>query len=88
MAVLQHELQHVLDYRQGRMTALRYLADPREWTYDWRLKPGADWRSYGAEQRASIAEHLWRIDHDVAPPDDLPALRRLVPWAAASERDA
>ena len=80
MAVLQHELQHVLDYRLGRLTALRYIVDPREWTYRWRL--GGDWSGYGAEQRAAIAESLWLMERGLSPGDDLEAVRQLVPWAA------
>ena len=84
MAVLQHELQHVLDYRLGWLTAARYLIHSRHWTYAWTLRPGAAWDDYGAEQRASIAEHLWRMERGLAPDDDLPALRRLIPWATAA----
>src|SRR5215472_18819099 len=31
MAVLQHELQHVLDFAEGRLTPLGYLMLPRNW---------------------------------------------------------
>ena len=81
MAILQHELQHVLDFATGWLTAYRYLTHPRHWTYRWRLKEGASWDAFGAEQRASIAEHLWRIERGLAPRDDLAAIRQLVPWA-------
>lgn len=79
MAVLQHELQHVLDYADGHLTALRYLTHPRDWIYGWRL--GSRWEAYGAEQRASIVEHLWRMEHGLADAADLPAVRSLIPWA-------
>lgn len=81
MAILQHELQHVLDFATGWLTALGYLTHPRHWTYRWRLSDGAAWEALGAEQRASIAERLWLIERRLAPRDDLAALRRLIPWA-------
>src|SRR5436190_11283968 len=31
MAVLQHELQHVLEYRTGALKPLRYALNPRNW---------------------------------------------------------
>src|SRR4051794_32124027 len=33
MAVLQHELQHVLEYRTGVLHPLRYGLNPRNWRY-------------------------------------------------------
>ena len=81
MAILQHELQHVLDYRIGWLTAARYLSHPRHWTYDLRLRDGMRWDDLGAEQRASVAEAIWLMEHGRAPDDDLSALRGLVPWA-------
>jgi len=81
MAILQHELQHVLDYRTGWLTAAGYLSNPRHWTYAWRLEDVARWDDLGAEQRASIAQRLWMIEHGLADARDLPALRRLIPWA-------
>jgi hypothetical protein len=81
MAVLQHELQHVLDYATGWLTAFRYLTHPHHWTYRWRIADGASWDGFGAEQRASIAEQLWLIERGLAPDHHLEALRRLVPWA-------
>ncbi|HLZ85303.1 MAG TPA: hypothetical protein VKQ54_17205 [Caulobacteraceae bacterium] len=80
MAVLQHELQHVLDFASGWLTAFRYLTCTRHWTYRWRLSEGSHWDAYGAEQRASIAEQLWLMERGLAPDHDLAAVRRLVPW--------
>ena len=85
MAILQHELQHVLDFATGWLTAFRYLSQPRHWTYRWRLPDAALgdalWDAFGAEQRASIAERLWLIERGLAPRDELAALRQLIPWA-------
>ena len=82
MAVLQHELQHVLEYAEGRLTLWRYALDPRNWTYRYRLDARARWGRLGAEQRAAIVEELFRLERDpAATPERLAICRRLVPWA-------
>lgn len=78
MALLQHELQHVLDYATGRLTWLGYGINPRNWTYalsdtDW------DWSRLGAEQRAVLAERLWRAERNGAT-DEIARLRAVLPW--------
>ncbi len=92
LAILQHELQHVLDYALGELTALGYLFRPRNWPYRYALTPASRWRDFGAEQRASIAEHHWLIEHgrsdlvarDLAGARPDPELyRRIIPWADA-----
>jgi hypothetical protein len=89
-AVLQHELQHLLDYATGAMSALGYLTRPRNWRYGYELAPGSRWSDFGCEQRASIAEHLWLLEHgrqDLvrdclgSDPAPLAEYRRLIPWA-------
>ncbi|HEX6860440.1 MAG TPA: hypothetical protein VF138_09630 [Caulobacteraceae bacterium] len=77
MAVLQHELQHVLDFSTGRLSGLGYLLNPRNWTY--RLPEVWDWARMGAEQRAVLAEKLWRAEQGLA--DDLHLCRDCIPWA-------
>jgi hypothetical protein len=81
MSVLQHELQHVLDYAEGWLTAVGYLLDPSHWTYAWRIEPGRPWDAYGAEQRASMVEALWLAEHGLAGHIDTDALIALIPWA-------
>jgi hypothetical protein len=80
MAVLQHELQHVLEYATGQLTAAAYLTDPRNWTYGYKLGPDSRWSDFGAEQRASIVETLWKLERggDAAA---LAAHRKVIPWA-------
>ncbi len=63
MATLQHELQHVLEYAEGALTGPGYLIDPGNWRYHYDLMPGSAWSDFGAEQRASIAEHWWLIEN-------------------------
>jgi hypothetical protein len=82
MATLQHELQHVLDFADGWMTPLGYLIHPRHWTYRWRLAANLNWDRLGAEQRAAMAEALWRAERGDAG-ETLGALRQLIPWASA-----
>jgi hypothetical protein len=80
MAVLQHELQHLLDFAEGRLTVAGYLALPRNWTYRWAPSKRLDWRRLGAEQRASVAEALWRAER-AGDDDTASALREVIPWA-------
>jgi hypothetical protein len=80
MAMLQHELQHVLEYRTGDLNPLAYAFQPRNWRYGYPIEPDADWRSFGAEQRAEIAEDLWLVEHGLKF-GSLAWYRGLIPWA-------
>jgi len=80
IGVLQHELQHVLDFADGRLTVAGYLTNPRNWTYRWRLSDGLSWRRLGAEQRASVAEALWRAER-AGDARTAALLRGVIPWA-------
>ena len=82
MATLQHELQHVLDYRTGRLTAARYLTDPREWTYSVEPTTATKFDRLGAEQRATLAERLWLAENGLRPASEVAVLRAVIPWAA------
>jgi hypothetical protein len=82
MAVLQHELQHVLEYAVGELTVARYVLGPRNWTYDYHLDAGSRWTDFGAEQRASIVEHLWLIERGLRVDAESGRLhRQVIPWA-------
>ena len=82
MAVLQHELQHVLEYAVGELSVARYVLGPRNWTYEYRLDDASIWADFGAEQRASIAEHLWLIDRGLLADTEAGRLhRQVIPWA-------
>jgi hypothetical protein len=78
MAILQHELQHVLDFSTGRLSALGYLFDPRNWTYRLPSPDRWDWKRLGAEQRAVLAETLWRAEREGG--EKLDACRSIIPW--------
>ncbi len=81
MAVLQHELQHVLDYATGRLTARRYLSHPRHWSYAIDPAWTGDFDSLGAEQRAVLAERLWLAEAGLRPRAEIARLRSIIPWA-------
>jgi hypothetical protein len=81
MGVLQHELQHVLEYATGELTAFGYLRRPDDWTYEVELTPGLNWSQLGAEQRATLAERLWLAEHGLAPAGEVGVLRAIIPWA-------
>jgi hypothetical protein len=80
IGVLQHELQHVLDFAEGRLTALGYLTRPHNWTYRWTRGEHLDWRRLGAEQRASVAEALWHAERS-GDAHTVEMLRNVIPWA-------
>ena len=85
MAVLQHELQHVLEYATGELSVARYVLAPRNWTYDYRLHASSRWPDFGAEQRASIAEHLWLIERGLMSDAQAGRFhRQVIPWARSS----
>lgn len=81
MATLQHELQHVLDFKTGELSILGYVLRPREWVYGYKLELGRGWWSYGAEQRATMAEDLWLAENGLKPASHGAALRLTIPWA-------
>lgn len=82
IALLQHELQHVLEFRTGELGPVRYALNPRNWGYAYRPGGKTRWRAFGAEQRAQIVQDLWLIERGlkigVAP---IEWYRRIVPWA-------
>ena len=80
MGVLQHELQHLLDFAEGRLTVAGYLTLPHNWTYRWRLSEQLDWRRLGAEQRASVAQALWHAERS-GDSHAAEILRNVIPWA-------
>ncbi len=82
MAVLQHELQHVLDFAERRLSVAGYLLLPHNWSYRWDLSDGLSWDRLGAEQRASMAEALWRAERASASFGAVAALRAVIPWAS------
>lgn len=88
MAILQHELQHLLEYAEGRLSVWCYAIDPHNWTYRYRLDEATCWSRLGAEQRASVVEELWLLEHAASPAAErLRHCRRVIPWASPDEPD-
>jgi hypothetical protein len=85
MATLQHELHHLWEYAAGALTPLRYGVNPHNWSYAYKLERNSQWSDFGAEQRASIAEDLWLIEHGLLQDPHRGAWHRaLIPWAVQS----
>lgn len=89
MAVLQHEMQHILEFATGELSPFRYALRARNWRYRYELSERSRWRDFGAEQRASIAEHFWLLERGLerpvaralgAAPAPLACYRRVLPW--------
>jgi hypothetical protein len=80
VAVLQHELQHVLEFAEGRLTVVGYLTWPPNWTYRLELGGPLVWRRLGAEQRATAVEALWRAERS-GDTQTVGLLRAAIPWA-------
>ncbi|CAN5119897.1 hypothetical protein BH11PSE2_BH11PSE2_14600 [soil metagenome] len=80
MGVLQHELQHVLEFTTGKLTHLGYGLNPRNWSYAY--APTREWSAYGAEQRAQIVQDLWLTERGLGPSlAPLDWYRGVIPWA-------
>jgi len=82
MAVLQHELQHVLEYTTGKLSMAGYAIDPRNWIYGYRLTPQTRWEDLGAEQRAMVVQHYWLAGKGLLGGADPERLAALIPWAS------
>ena len=63
--LLVHELAHVWQYETGRLTAFRYLSDPRNWRYGYRT--GAEFESLGIEAQADLVADWWRVRRSLPP---------------------
>lgn len=80
MSLLQHELQHLLDFAEGKLSIASYLLWPPNWFYGYDLARHDRWDRLGAEQRASMAEALWRLDQ-AGDEAGAARLRAIIPWA-------
>jgi len=85
LGLLQHELQHLLDYAEGALTPVGYVLNPRNWVYRYRLTPTSRWLDFGAEQRAQIVQDLWEQEHLGL---DASEHRRVTPWASIAAAGA
>lgn len=82
MSVLQHELQHALEFGRGELSRLSYLLKPTNWIYRYRLGAGALWSDFGAEQRAMIVQHYFLAERGLLPSaEPVETYQALIPWA-------
>jgi hypothetical protein len=82
MSILQHELQHVLEFACGELSFVGYALLPFNWRYDYTLQPQTRWTGLGAEQRAQLAQDYWLARREGRPDDPrLVQFRELIPWA-------
>ncbi len=58
-----------------------YAINPKNWVYGYKLDGASQWRRFGAEQRASIVEHLWLIERGLGLDATGEHHRRVIPWA-------
>jgi len=66
-SLLVHELCHVWQYETGRLTALRYLTDPRNWVYSYRMRPGAKFDDYPTEKQADLLQDWFLVNRGEDP---------------------
>ena len=66
-SLLVHELCHVWQYETGRLTALRYLIDPRNWRYSYRVKDGARFDDYPTEKQADLLQDWFLMNSGAVP---------------------
>lgn len=84
MSVLQHELQHVLEFASGDLSIIGYAVLPFNWSYRYALRDETRWCDLGAEQRAQIVQDYWLAERRLSPDDPcLARFRAVIPWAAA-----
>ena len=66
-SLLVHELCHVWQYETGRLTAFRYLIDPRNWRYSYRVKDAANFDDYPTEKQADLLQDWFLANSGAAP---------------------
>lgn len=61
-SLLVHELCHVWQYETGRLTAARYLLDPRNWVYNYTVAENADFDAYPTEKQADLLQDWFLVN--------------------------
>ncbi|MEP4051804.1 MAG: hypothetical protein ABJN22_06140 [Litorimonas sp.] len=61
-SLLIHELCHVWQYETGRLTAFRYLIDPRNWIYSYEVKENAEFDDYPTEKQADLLQDWFLVN--------------------------
>jgi hypothetical protein len=66
-SLLIHELCHVWQYETGRLTAARYLLDPRNWIYSYSVTENADFDDYPTEKQADLLQDWFLVNSGSIP---------------------
>ena len=66
-SLLVHELCHVWQYDTGRLSAARYLLDPRNWIYNYEVKSIASFDDYPTEKQADLLQDWYLINSGAKP---------------------
>lgn len=92
-SLLVHELCHVWQYETGRLTAFRYLINPRNWFYAYDVRENADFDDYPTEKQADLLQDWFLVNSGSLPSRFSPHkgsapnkdwLNRIVPFEWAS----
>lgn len=66
-SLLVHELCHVWQYETGRLSAFRYLVDPRNWVYAYDVRPNAAFDDYPTEKQADLLQDWYLVNSGARP---------------------
>lgn len=66
-SLLVHELCHVWQYETGRLTAVRYLLDPRNWIYSYAVREDAVFDDYPTEKQADLLQDWFLVNSGSQP---------------------
>lgn len=66
-SLLIHELCHVWQYETGRLSAARYLLDPRNWVYSYAFKDDASFDDYPTEKQADLLQDWFLVNSGMKP---------------------
>lgn len=66
-ALLIHELCHVWQYSHGKLTALRYLCNPRAWKYGYEFSSLKCFAEYPTEQQADLLQDWYAVHCGLRP---------------------
>lgn len=66
-SLLVHELCHVWQYETGRLSAFRYLINPRNWSYSYTMKPEVNFDDYPTEKQADLLQDWFLVNRNASP---------------------
>jgi len=66
-SLLIHELCHVWQYETGRLTAAKYLLDPRNWIYSYSVDENAGFDDYPTEKQADLLQDWFLMNSGSLP---------------------